>query len=183
MTRGLAAVAVSMAATIAVPAVAEAQRYAEPGGDLAGACGSDNPCDIFRAVNNASAGDEVIILPGDYGSAAAPLSGSVASAMPNLNVHGQDGQPRPRIFLDTGNDSIGFSLTGVNTEARHFEVHHHASNGSRQAAFLLNDAEATDIVARIVSPQGKACVVLGTSLLTNSVWTFMAPPGIDREGC
>jgi hypothetical protein len=169
MTRGLTAIAVAMAVLIAAPAVAAAaERYAAPDGSGA-VCSDALPCAIHEAINNAAANDEVIILAGDYGSATAPLSGSVASPMPNLNVHGEDGQPRPRIFLDTGNNSTGFGLTGVNTEARHFEVHHHASSGSRQAAFLLNDAEATDIVARIVSPQGKACVVLGTSLLTNSV--------------
>ena len=128
MTRGLAAIAVAMAVSIAAPAVATAAtRYAEPGGDLLGACPREDPCDIFRAVNNASAGDEVIILPGDYGSAAAPLVGQVGSLATGLNVHGEDGKPRPRIFLDTNNDTSGFRLTGPGTTARHLEVHHHAS--------------------------------------------------------
>jgi hypothetical protein len=121
----------------------------------------------------------VIITTGDYGSAVAPLAGAVASSQPGLDVHGEDGKPRPRIFIDTDNDSSGFSLTGAGTEARHFEVHHHASLGSRQAAFTLDNAEATDIVARIVSPQGKACVVLHDSLLTDSLCEATAP---DAKG-
>jgi hypothetical protein len=132
-------------------------------------CPKDDPCEVHHGFTIAAANDEVIITAGDYGSASAPLSGAVTSSQTGLNVHGEDGKPRPRIFLDTGNDTSGLSLTGAGTKARHFEVHHHASLGSRQAAFTLDNAEATDVVARIVSPQGKACVVLHASLLTNSL--------------
>ena len=80
MTRGLAAVAVSMAVSIAAPAVAgAAERYAKPGGDFVGPCATrDTACEIHHAVNDAGPNDEVIILTGDYGSATVPLMGSVS---------------------------------------------------------------------------------------------------------
>ncbi|MEY2516269.1 MAG: hypothetical protein QOJ89_3627, partial [bacterium] len=82
---------------LATPAVASAtQRYAGPGG-TGTACTQPAPCRVDEAVTNAATGDEVIVLPGDHGSPAIPLPqfGSLLA----IDVHGQVGAPRPRIFL------------------------------------------------------------------------------------
>jgi hypothetical protein len=160
-----------MAVLIAPPAAAmAAERYAAPGGTVAtGACDKDHPCEIHRAVNNAAANDEVIITAADYGSTTSPITGTIASTQPGVNVHGEDGKPRPRIFIDTGMQVPGLSLTGAGSKVRHLEIYGQAVSGSKQSALLLDNSEGTDIVARTVAPEGRACVVLDNSLLTNTL--------------
>jgi hypothetical protein len=68
-----------------------AVRYASPGGSGPEPCSQTNPCDIQDAIDSASGGDEVVLLPGDYVDTA-PLTVDTPIA-----VHGADGQPRPRI--------------------------------------------------------------------------------------
>ena len=80
----------AMALVAAVPTTAGATaRYASPsgGGDT---CTQAQPCDIVEAVNNASAGDDITILPGGY----AP-SVTLDDQGRALSIHGRAGQPRP----------------------------------------------------------------------------------------
>jgi hypothetical protein len=177
VTRALLAAAVTLAVLIVAPAGATAaQRYAAPNGTLT-ACTEQLPCQIEEAVNNAGANDEVIVLAGDYGSQSAPRNlGAIASSQPNLDVHGEDGKPRPRIFINTtNNDESSFALTGSGSRARHLEVYQQASMGSRQAAFVIANGQASDIISHTTASQGKACVVLGDSLLTNSLCEATRP--------
>lgn len=170
MARGLVALAAMIAALILDPAVATAlDRYAAPNGSEISGCEQANPCEIHRALATALQNEQVIITTGDYGSAGAPLTGTILPTATGLDVHGEDGKPRPRIFVATGNDASALVLPGPGTKARHLELQQRPSSGSRQAALELDNAEATDIVVHNFAPQGKACVVLHDSLLRNSL--------------
>src|SRR2546430_16902578 len=64
---------------------AGAARYAGPSGSGA-TCTQAAPCDYETAIEGAPAGDEVIPLPGDYGSPATTLSNTRPTPTPHLNV-------------------------------------------------------------------------------------------------
>jgi Ca2+-binding RTX toxin-like protein len=139
---------------------AGAVRYAGPSG--AGAtCSEAAPCDYETAIEGAPAGDEVILLPGDYGSSATPLSNTVSTSTANLNVHGQDGQPRPRIF-----SSAVFSLALYGGgQVRDIEIDNSSAGG---IAFDLKDYRAERLVARTAGNQA-SCRLSGTTALLNSL--------------
>src|SRR3954454_8723015 len=140
---------------------AGAARYAGPSGSGA-TCTEAAPCDYETAIEGAPAGDEVILLPGDYGSAAAPLSNTVSTSTANLNVHGQDGQPRPRIF-----SSAGFSLALYGGgQVRDIEIDNSNANG---VAFDLKDYRAERLVARTSGGQSSCRLTGTTALLKNSL--------------
>ena len=148
----------------ASPAAAAQQRFASPGGT--GDCSQPSPCDIATAINNATSGDEVILAPGDYGSPGSELSTQLQSSQTNLDVHGVDGQPRPRIYTNT---LFGLDLAGSGSKARHFEIHQSA-NGSYQSALVLDSGQASDMVlSNLGGSSAAACTLLGSSTLTNSV--------------
>src|SRR5262245_17960641 len=99
MPRGVCtAVAVVSAMTmlIAAASAGAAQRYASPSGSGI-ACTQASPCAIHVAANDAQAGDEVIVAPGDYSP-----PGTVVTAFPNIYMHGIQGQPMPRIHFTAG---------------------------------------------------------------------------------
>jgi hypothetical protein len=58
-----------------------------------------DPCSLTHGVSVSGDGDELILLPGDYGSAGAPISTQL-DVTNGVYVHGQDGQPMPRVFSD-----------------------------------------------------------------------------------
>jgi hypothetical protein len=74
-----------------------AQRYASPAGS-GSACTSGTPCDLQTAVNGSSAGDEVIVNPGDYG----PIAATIGPLNNNTYIHGVYGQPPPRLHFSSG---------------------------------------------------------------------------------
>jgi hypothetical protein len=79
-------------AALVLPASAlGAQRYAAPGGGTTVGCPRATPCSLSYAITAAGAGDEVIVTPGTYN-----LSAGIEATAP-LNIHGEAGQPRPRI--------------------------------------------------------------------------------------
>ncbi|HEY0557859.1 MAG TPA: hypothetical protein VGG20_26650, partial [Thermoanaerobaculia bacterium] len=98
----LALLAASPAAAAAAP------RYAAPGA-MGTTCTVNDKCPIGTAVSGAPAGAEVIVTNGDYGSAATPLSTSITATVAGLDVHGEDGKPRPRIFTTA---PIGLDVRG-----------------------------------------------------------------------
>ncbi len=174
MARGLVGLVAVIAAFIVSPAVASAATLvAAPGGDNLQSCiAPDPPCEIHRAFTQAnSPDDEVIITAGDYGSPADPLDGTIASAQPGITVHGEAGQLRPRVFVETTSNNAGISLTGQDATIRHVEIQVHpmAAMGSKQVGLLLDNARGSDMIVTSVSPEGRGCVVLHTSRLTDSV--------------
>jgi hypothetical protein len=152
---------------LAPPARGAAHLYVAPnGGDPQ--CEPDHPCNVYFAMTVAADGDELILEEGDYGSSTAPLTATIASSAPNLDVHGAAGQPRPRIFSKVAQDMTAFEMTGAGTKVRHLEVHH-KDGGIRAAAFLFAGADASDIVVTNIGRQNKACVLLGSAVLSDSV--------------
>jgi hypothetical protein len=94
-------------AGLASPAHAATVRYTVPGGTVANTCTSmATACSIDKAVNQAAAGDEVIVASGTYNMGAISLSNS----QPGVNVHGVAGQLRPVI---TTSADFGLALSGT----------------------------------------------------------------------
>ena len=89
----------SLAVLLALPAGAHgAQRFASPTGSGT-ACSEAAPCSFRDAVQGGTAndGDEVIVLPGTYGTDGAPVA--LTNIARRLDVHGATGQPRPVITI------------------------------------------------------------------------------------
>ena len=98
-------------AGLASPARAATVRYAAPGASAANSCASPaTACSIDKAVNQAAAGDEVIVASGSYAMGAVSLSNS----QPGVNVHGVAGQPRPLIITSA---DFGLALLGTGARA------------------------------------------------------------------
>jgi hypothetical protein len=79
---------------LAPPAWAGTARYASPAGDDAtsNCTAAEPPCSLRRAVETvAGPGDEVVAAPGTYNLTAQLNVGQ------DVYIHGQDGQPRPRV--------------------------------------------------------------------------------------
>src|SRR3954452_9807394 len=75
----------------AVPAHAAA-RYAEAASsDQIGSCSSLQPCRLDHAVNDAAAGDVVVVRPGDYDVTYA------LKATATIAIRGVPGESRPRL--------------------------------------------------------------------------------------
>lgn len=84
--------------SFALPAQAVATRYVTPTGNSTNDCQSVvTGCDLQTAIegvggNMPSAGEEVIVEPGNYS-----LSADISEGASNLNIHGVTSQPRPVI--------------------------------------------------------------------------------------
>jgi hypothetical protein len=89
----LIAVIALVAGLVSASPAAGAVRYASPLSlDTTGTCGSASPCRLDHAVGGASAGDEVVVTPGDY------VVSSRVRAQADVLVHGQPGEPMPRLI-------------------------------------------------------------------------------------
>jgi hypothetical protein len=141
-----AALGVAAALLMAAPAGAAVVRYAGPGGPSSGECtdaspgGSNPPCAFKYALETAADdGDEVIVQPGDHS-----ISSDVIVTDKTLNVHGQSGQPRPRILADpTSLAALSISGAGASgTVVRYLEFRaglrgHEVSGGSARMEDLV----------------------------------------------
>ncbi len=108
-------------AWLAAPAQAATVRYAVPGGSAANSCASPaTACSIDKAVNQAAAGDEVVLAPGTYELGGTGLS----SGQPGVNVHGTAGQPRPVVNTSA---SIGLELKGDGAKVADLTINHTGS--------------------------------------------------------
>jgi hypothetical protein len=95
MSGALRRVGVAAVATLALSAgpAAAAPRYAHPdSGKFLGDCPQSDPCRIDHAIEGAASGDEVIVLPGEY-----TVDTRLDVVDKRLDIHGLEGQPRPRI--------------------------------------------------------------------------------------
>jgi hypothetical protein len=113
----------ALAAFVATPAHA-AKRYASPTSTNAvGSCSSLQPCRLDHAVGGAAAGDEVVVLPGDY-----DVTYAVDVKVP-VNIHGVGGQPRPRLVGGTVANGAVLALDGGGS-LRHLHLETSAALGS-----------------------------------------------------
>ena len=84
-------------AIVAPAASADTQRYASPTGADGAYCSPATPCTVTKAVTGASAGDEVIVTPGDY-----KLTTTLATPA-KITISGVAGQLRPRLRFSGAN--------------------------------------------------------------------------------
>jgi hypothetical protein len=104
MKRELAAAALA-ALAFAAPASAASTRYAGPAGDSTKDCTTTaQACEIHKAVQGASAGDTVVVLPGDY------EIGSTVPIDKALTLAGNPGDPAPRL---NGTPTIGGPVVSI----------------------------------------------------------------------
>lgn len=111
-----AALLVVLAALVLPAGAFGAQRYAAPGGGTTVGCPQTAPCSLSYAITAAGAGDEVIVTPGSY-SVSAEIE-----ATASLNIHGEAGQPRPRIVGAAGTTPlksfVSQTISNLRIEAR-----------------------------------------------------------------
>jgi hypothetical protein len=111
------------AAVVLTPAPATAlaaQRFASPTGTTADTCATPaEACRIDKAINGATAGDEVVLAPGSY---TAPVQLTNTEA---ITIRGASGSTRPVINAATGN---GLFLSSDGVVVRDLEIVHTGSN-------------------------------------------------------
>src|SRR4029078_164920 len=79
-------------------------RYTSPSAtSTSGSCQAAMPCKIGYAINNASAGDHVVVTPGAY-------TVKTALQAKDIDVYGQPGQAAPQ--LTSAGQSTLFTLEG-----------------------------------------------------------------------
>jgi hypothetical protein len=180
----LALLLVGVAQALAVP------RYAAPTPAGTMDCSSPaNACSYVTAVNGASASDEVILAPGDYGSSGAPIATNVFTSVPNVYVHGVLGQPRPRIFssaifaleltgtgsvvrwleIDSSNTANGVGLDFRGTLAEQVVVHRTMAAGFGSACRFNMNALARNDVCQVSGAGAFGVVVTGVAAGPNAV--------------
>ncbi len=112
-------------------------------------------------------GDEVIVEPGSYGTAATPLSSAIASGAEDLDVHGVDSSPgKPSATVYT-NEAYGIEIYGAGSTIRDLEVVD--SDTSDGGSLLLEGATGEQLVLRSGTNEHYTCVLALTTLLRDSV--------------
>jgi hypothetical protein len=112
---------VAVAGLLAIPSpVQAASRFAEPLGNGPEPCLQGDPCNIQVAVESGAVmnGDEIVVLPGEY-----QLGGDVLVVNDVIDLHGQSGQSRPRLFstaIPAVQSAVGSTSTTV---VRDLEIH------------------------------------------------------------
>jgi hypothetical protein len=145
---------------VAGPALG-ATRFASPTGDASAAmtCPPGDECDIQTAVEDPSVdpGDEVVLLPGDYGIGGNSIDPAVA-----IDLHGS-GQPAPRI-LSTGNGSgVDIDIPGV--IVRDLRIEHSGGTG------VALDIQAASTAERVMASSSSniACLPALGALIRDSI--------------
>jgi large repetitive protein len=135
-------------------------RFAAPGGTGADPCADrTNPCSFFTAADltapgtTVKAGDEVILTPGLYTSAAGDLGprGRITLAA-NVDVHGERRLPRPEIEIAP--EVVGFfglSIPG-GTVVSHLEA-----KSSTEPVVILSSGVLEDVIVRGSANGALAC--------------------------
>ena len=149
--RRTSALALAGIAALAMAAPASAaERFASPtSGDAIGSCSSLSPCRVDHAINGAAAGDEVVVRPGTY------TVGNVIAPGVEVNVHGAEGQARPRLVA-AGNLSGDFFTMAYGGTLSNLHVETSATLGD---ALEIDGVIAENLV--IVNPAGPALTLRG----------------------
>ena len=158
---------VALLAVLAGPALA-AQRFVVPG-TPGGDCSQPSPCDLATGVQGAQGGDEVILAggAGDY-----LLPDGIAATNP-IVIHGQAGQPRPRIMRSGGSAPATLTLPNGST-ANHLEIDDSTPGEALHVGAVLVD----DVLA---SAAGTGIAVAAGAIVRDSVVTG-AGTGVSITG-
>jgi hypothetical protein len=156
------------AASLAPAASADTQRYASPTGSNAASCSPADPCSIDRAITLASAGDEVIVTPGDY-----HLTQTLGTPA-QITIRGVAGQPRPRLLF-SGPAQNGMGL-GYDSLLRYIEI-----DQAEQTIGLFSSPGRIDQVV-VKGGGGPMCTAyVNNSLIRDSI--VIAPATNGRAIC
>lgn len=153
-----------------VPATAlGAQRFASPTGTTAHSCATPaEACRIDKAINGATAGDEVVLAPGSY---TAPVQLTSTEA---ITIRGASRSTRPVINAATGNGL--FLSSGGDVTVRDLEIVHTGSN----VGLLVF---GTGVVERVSvrSSGNSACAAAYYTLMRDSLCVSTGPGGAAIE--
>ena len=109
-------------AGLASPAHAAGPRFASPAGTSAQNCLTPaTACNIEKAINSASSGDDITILPGTYTTATV-----LTRTVTNLNIHGEAGRPRP-VINSTASAAISFPQSATGVKVSDLVINHSGS--------------------------------------------------------
>ena len=145
----------------AASAEAASQRFASVTGTGV-ACSSASPCSLTQAIAGAASGDEVIVDPGTY----VPAGGVVVN-VPNLDIHGVAGQPRPVILF--GADGLQFSGSAGGGTVRHLEVDQVGGTSVIDLGVGFGGT-VDDVIARGSANGGNSCFFRDV-IVTNTICT------------
>jgi hypothetical protein len=151
----------------ATTARANTPRYASVAGS-GDQCTADAPCSLEAAINgvdtnHVQSGDEVIVLPGTYGSSTdpkPPLTDMGATGSIPLHIHGQAGGARPVIFSDTTGSSI--TLNDPGSTLSHLEFDNVSTHNG--TAINLTAGDAADVVGVAFAQGSVGCELLDGAL-------------------
>ncbi len=126
-------------------AASAAQRYASATSTVTtGSCSASAPCTIGHAVNDAAAGDEIIVAPGGYG-----VQGSLSVTVP-VAVHGVAGQPRPQLIGSSSRAGPVLELAAGGS-ASHLILD---GQTSMESTLAIEGATAEDLLVRSAAGTG-----------------------------
>ncbi len=147
-------------------------RYAVPGGTTGDAmCQSPGAnCSLTEVLENVVVtGDEVIVTPGEHD--VGTMGVYIRSSALSVNVHGQDGQPRPRIFSNGGTTfstcNPSTSCAGDGKTIRHLAIE---NRGAGSALFFVGGTPADPLVVDDVEAIG------GTGTADLAIFGVARPP-------
>ena len=150
------------AAVIAAPSASAAtQRYASPSG-AGNECSAAKPCKVDWAINDAPAGAEVILKPGDY-----QVPYPIENTHP-VTIHGVAGQPRPKLHLGNG---IQVRLTGA--KLTYAEI---AQYWPGPATLAATNSTFEQVIVR-GSPQADCAAAIFDGTMRNSIVIAQNPNG------
>jgi hypothetical protein len=179
---------------LAAPASA-AIRYAAPDGTGAEPCNSRFPCSLKKAVEDAPAdGTEVVVRPGNY------TYSSTIFVKKRLDLHGQVGEPRPRIApaagfdgqaLNDGGQAISGQLRVSRLDIRsdQIAIHTYAADAvysdliltSGEGIAFFSEGKGThllrDSVARTTGQDGVAVLSNAGVVRLRNVTAYSSGPG------
>lgn len=162
----LVSVALAAAVSLLSPALASAAiRYAEPNGNGPEPCDVSDPCDIQQAAEapDVEPGDEVILAPGDY-MLTTSLDG--VEVLDAITLHGQAGQPRPRLVASAANNTALFS-NQAGTIIRHVEI----EQGSGTSGLFMFAGTAEDVIVHSTTTgDTTACQAVNATIRDSVCW-------------
>ena len=149
-------------------------RYAEPGGNGAGACLLSDPCSLQDAVNGAPLGATVLMTPGTY------TESSTVTVDDNVDLRSQTGAVADVTIDSSAN--VAVSVTSNSSELEDFTIEHDTPIASGSYGLQLG----TGIARRLFVDSGDrgqfACHVAGEGLLRDSICVNTATVGGHAAG-
>jgi hypothetical protein len=161
-------IALGLLLVVAVPSASAASHFAAPGGIGGAPCDQKFPCSLKEAVAVAKAGDDVVIEPGNYSTAAGDFTSVTIG--PGISIHGRPGAPRP-VLTTTMTTPVFF--VNANATLAHVEV----GSDTSQNPLFINGGTVEGVVARTGKEAGVACTTL-KGVLRNSVCLSSGTAGV-----